>query len=186
MTSVYSIGHSSQPVADLLGRLVENEIDAVVDVRSAPYSRRFPDFDLPALRDKLAAAGLRYIHMPELGGRPGDRSFYDADGRVLYSRLAASEAFRAGLERLIKGAEARKVAVLCSEEDPLRCHRWRLIGITLEESGVPMLHIRADGRLETHHDVLLRDEAEHPEAYQLELLGADETDRWRSTRPVRR
>ena len=186
MTSVYSIGHSSQPVAGLLGRLAEHEINAVVDVRSVPYSRRFPDFDLPTLRERVAATGLRYIHMPELGGRPGGRSFYDADGRVLYSRLAASDAFRAGLERLIKGAATRRVAVLCSEEDPLRCHRWRLIGIMLEKSGVPMLHIRADGRLETHHDVLLRDEAEHPETYQLELLGAEDTDRWRSTRPVRR
>jgi uncharacterized protein (DUF488 family) len=184
MTTVYSIGHSSLPIQALLDRLAEHRIDVVVDVRSKPYSPRFPEFDLPVLRQSLEATGVRYVHLPQLGGRPERSEFYDAEGRVLYGRLAESDDFRSGLDRLVSSAGMHRVAVLCSEEDPLRCHRWRLIGTTLEGVGIEMTHIRRDGRLETHRDVTLRDEAEHPEAYQLPLLAADE-DHWRSTRPVR-
>ena len=182
--ALYSIGHSTHPLTLVLGLLGSNGIEAVVDVRSSPYSRRSPDFDLPNLRDALGMAGVRYVHTPELGGRPQDRSLYDADGHVLYRQLAGSQAFRAGIERLLVEVSEGPVALLCSEEDPLRCHRWRLIGSALDERGVEMIHLRGDGRLETHRDVLLRDEAEHPEMYQLELIESEE-DYWRSTKPVR-
>ena len=182
--ALYSIGHSTHPLPLVLGLLDSNGIDVVADVRSSPYSRRSPDFDLPNLRDALGLAGVRYVHTPELGGRPQDRSNYDADGHVLYRRLAESQGFRAGVERLIAEASKYRVALLCSEEDPLRCHRWRLIGSALEERGIEVVHLRGDGRPETHRDVLLRDEAEHPEMYQLELLETEE-DHWRSTKPVR-
>ena len=184
MAPLYSFGHSTQPLSHVLSLLEANGIQVVVDVRTSPYSRHAPDFDLPNLRDALGMAGVDYLHTPELGGRPQDRSYYDAEGHVLYRQLAGSQAFRAGIERLIAGSGRRQVAVLCAEEDPLRCHRWRLIGTALEERGIEMVHLRGDGRIESHRDVLLRDEAEHPEMYQLELLESA-ADHWRSTKPVR-
>ncbi|MGI8999102.1 MAG: DUF488 domain-containing protein [Candidatus Limnocylindria bacterium] len=184
MPKLYSIGHSSHALDHLLLLLREHQIEVVVDVRSTPYSHYSPQFAGPALERALRSIRIRYLHMPQLGGRPLDRTFYDEAGHVLYQRVAASETFTQGLNRLLEGAAKYEMAVLCSEEDPIACHRWRLIGRAVEEHGSPMLHIRGDGRTETHRGVLLRDEAEHPEAYQLRLLEAGE-DQWRSTKPVR-
>lgn len=184
MVEVLSIGHSSHAISRLRELLHAHGVETVVDVRSTPYSQRFPDFALPALRQAVREEGMKYLHMPELGGRPADQRFYDDSGHVLYRRVAESEGFSRGLKRLLKGAEQYRVAVLCSEEDPVACHRWRLIGRAIHQAGSSMLHIRGDGRLETHEQVLRRDEAKHPEAYQLRLLDSDE-DQWRSTKPVR-
>ena len=165
--------------------LSDNDIEVVVDVRSSPYPRYHTQFDLPVLRESLAVNRIKYVHIPQLGGRPKARTFYDEDGHVLYARLAESPDFRDGLRRLLTGAEGYRVAVLCSEEDPVSCHRWRLIGRAVEEVGQAMEHLRGDGRIESHRDVLIRDEALHPERYQMQLIESAD-DQWRSTKPVDR
>ncbi len=66
-------------------------------------------------------------------------------GHVLYGRLAASPAFQEGIDRVLARAQTQRIALLCSEEDPSRCHRHLLIGRVLRERGVAVSHIRGDG-----------------------------------------
>jgi uncharacterized protein (DUF488 family) len=109
-----------------------------------------PHFDGEPLAIALTAAGIAYRYLgKELGGRPSRKEFYDERGRVVYERVAGSAAFRRGIERLRWLVERSCVAVLCSEEDPTRCHRRRLLGPAVAAQRLVLGHIRADGGVET-------------------------------------
>jgi uncharacterized protein (DUF488 family) len=166
----------------LIGVLSQHDIDVVADVRSAPRSRYVPHFDAKRLRASLAEAGIDYVFLgKELGGRPAGDEFYDDDDHVLYDRLATSELFEAGLERIIAGAREFRVAMLCSEEDPRRCHRHLLIGRVLRHRGVLVAHIRGDGTLQSEDELAALEDAEHAQA----ALFA-EGQPWRSPRSAPR
>ncbi len=170
---VYSIGHSNHPIARFLGLLQAQAIEVLVDVRSAPYSRHAPQFSREALEPAVSAAGMRYLYLGrELGGRPQGEQYYDGEN-VVYERVAATDAFRAGLDRLRRGAARYRVAVMCSEEDPTTCHRYRLIRPELQKQGVEMRHIRGDGTVDSD-DAL--------DGGQLSLFGATEEPAWKSIR----
>ncbi|HLZ70046.1 MAG TPA: DUF488 domain-containing protein [Dehalococcoidia bacterium] len=183
--ALYTVGHSNQPVEALIALLRRHQIAALVDVRSMPRSRYASQFERDALRATLAAAGLRYAFMGvELGGRPRDEQFYDADGRVLYGRLAASEPFLHGIAQIEQARAKRRTALLCSEEDPRGCHRHLLIARVLASRGGAVLHIRGDGRLETEAELIT---AAGGAAGQLALFSAlPEGDAWTSVRSVLR
>ena len=89
----------------------------------------------------------------ELGGRPKEDEFYDSEGRVLYGKLAQSQRFRDGLERLEATLLESRVAIMCSEENPAACHRRLLVGQALKERGVEALHLRADGSAQADDDL---------------------------------
>src|SRR5579871_3977660 len=87
MGTVYSIGHSSHAAELFSELLARHAIQVLVDVRSAPYSRYAPQFDREILQQSLQKANVKYLFLGrELGGRPGNLDYYDADGHVLYSR----------------------------------------------------------------------------------------------------
>jgi uncharacterized protein (DUF488 family) len=154
---LFTIGHSNQALDDFLDLLQQHRIEAVADVRTVPRSRYVPHFSAGPLREALAGRGISYIPMGrELGGRPEGDEFYDAEGHVLYGRLAATPAFRGGLDQVLAGAQTSRIAVLCSEEDPGRCHRHLLIGRVLRARGVPVSHIRRDGSVETEAELAIR------------------------------
>lgn len=155
---VFTIGHSNQTLDDFLGLLQQHGIEAVADVRTVPWSRYVPHFNAKALGKALAQRAIEYVPFGrELGGRPEGEQFYDDQGHVLYGRLAASPAFREGLDRALARAQTSRVALLCSEENPSRCHRHLLIGRVLRERGVAVSHIRGDGRLETEAALAARE-----------------------------
>ena len=145
-----SVGHSNHDLDFFLALLRRGGVDAVADVRSRPFSRRLPHFNGPALAAFLKAHGLAYVFLGDLlGGRPDDPEVYDAEGRVDYERVRGTDTFRRGLERLILGTERFVVAMLCSEEDPLDCHRGLMIAPALEEEGICPGHLRRDGAIES-------------------------------------
>jgi uncharacterized protein (DUF488 family) len=155
---VFSIGHSNLPIEQFVGLLDANGIKTLVDVRSKPYSSYARQFDMAPLRSAVTSAGLRYVFLGgELGGHPDNSEFYDADGHVLYERLAESPSFRQGLEKLGEEAKDRRIAIMCSEEDPASCHRRLLIGRVLAALGVSLEHIRADGRVQTEADLVIEE-----------------------------
>ena len=155
---LFSIGHSNLALDDFLGLLQQHAIQAVADVRTVPRSRYVPHFNAGRLRDALARCDVSYLPFGrELGGRPEGTGFYDAQGHVRYDRLAASPAFQEGIGRVLARAQTQRVALLCSEEDPARCHRHLLIGRVLGNRGVAVSHIRRDGRIETESDLAARD-----------------------------
>jgi uncharacterized protein (DUF488 family) len=147
---VLTIGHSNHAAERFLSLLVSHAVDVVADVRSHPRSRHSPQFNRAALERALDAAGIGYVFLGrELGGRPPEAEYYDAAGHVLYDHLAASARFRSGIDRLLEGIDGHRVAILCAEEDPAKCHRQLLIGRALAGRGVEVTHIRGDGRLQT-------------------------------------
>ena len=178
---IYTIGHSNQPIERFLSLLRGAGIDAVADVRSTPYSRFNPQFNRETLRKALADAHIHYVFLgEELGARSKDPSCWE-NGRVSYAKLAASQSFRRGLERLLAGMREHRIALMCAEREPLDCHRTILVARELERAGVPVAHILYDGTLEEHRrtmerlvarldlprDDLFRDETElFEEAYE--------------------
>src|SRR5437867_6186800 len=97
-TSILTIGHSNHSIEKLLDLLQANGVEALVDTRSQPYSKYTPHFNREALQAAVTGAGMKYVYLGrELGGRPEGADFYDAEGRVLYRKVAASELFRDGV-----------------------------------------------------------------------------------------
>lgn len=173
-----TIGHSNHPIEILLGLLKHHQVEIVVDTRSQPYSKYSPQFDREALKSALAAQDIRYLHMgKELGGRPAGARFYDHEGHVLYDRVAGSPLFQEGLARLEKGLVEFRMALLCSEENPIGCHRRLLIGRVLGEHGVVIEHIRGDGRLQSEAE-LIREES--GDDGQLSLFEHAAIPQWKS------
>jgi uncharacterized protein (DUF488 family) len=153
---IYTIGHSNHPVERFIGLLRQHDIGALADVRSIPFSRFNPQFNRERLATALRAAGIHYVFLgQELGARPKEREYYDGD-RVSYAKLAQSEAFRRGLERVLAGMREHRIALMCAEREPTQCHRTLLISPELERAGVPVTHILPDGSVQTHACVMRR------------------------------
>lgn len=113
-------------------------------------SRFSPHFNKNALAASLAAQGIDYVFLGKaLGGRPERQEMY-TQGRADYEKMAASPEFRVGLARLMEAAEPNRIAVMCSEADPLDCHRCLLVGRALAAGGIDVGHILASGAAVTH------------------------------------
>jgi uncharacterized protein (DUF488 family) len=152
-----TLGYGKRTIDEVIALLREHEVEYLVDVRSAPWSKYQPDFSHDALKTHLRAAGITYLYMgEELGGRPKDRSYYDED-TVNYGRLKESPAFREGIGRLRKAWDGGyRVALLCSEARPENCHRTKLIAKTLVEEGMDVVHLDEDGIVLSHDEVMER------------------------------
>ena len=147
---VFTVGHSTHAMNDFVGLVRRHDITAIADVRSVPFSRFNPQFNRDPLSRSLRVHGIEYVFLGrELGARPDDRSCYE-NGRVQYDRLARTQLFRAGLERVLAGAEKHRIALMCSEKEPLECHRTLLVARALDEHGVDIQHILDGGSLEPH------------------------------------
>jgi uncharacterized protein (DUF488 family) len=145
--TVYTVGHSTHSYEHFLSLLRASEITAVADVRTTPFSRHFPQFNEATLRSELKLDGISYVFLgKELGGRPSGRSFY-CDGVADYEKMAKTELFASGINRIIEGAKKFRVALMCSEHDPLDCHRCLLVGRALSGAGVKLIHILGDNSL---------------------------------------
>jgi uncharacterized protein (DUF488 family) len=145
-----TIGHSAHPFDHFVGLLTRHAVDVVADVRSVPYSRRHPQFNRNSLELGLRAAGIRYVFLgKELGARSDNPACY-VDGKVKYSRLAREPRFLSGLERVRRGIDGFRVALMCAERDPLMCHRTILVCRELKAPDLEIEHILADGTLEDH------------------------------------
>lgn len=178
--TLYTVGHSNQTIDELLALLAQHGIEALVDVRSAPYSRYVPHFNKRELQQAVQAAGLHYVYLGrELGGRPEELELYDTDGRARYDLIAETDAFTSGLERLRTGVTQYRVALMCSEEDPTDCHRRLLVGRVMRRDGYRLLHIRGNG-------AIMDDAQLDPSVLQPGLFGLDasEPETWKSTRSV--
>jgi len=148
-------------IADVLDLLRHYGIEMIVDVRTAPYSRFAPQFNKLDLQDALRRNSIVYQFEGErLGGRPSDPTCYrsgvvpDHAQReeflklVDYGAVKQKDWFQTGLTEVMAASRDHRVALLCSEENPLECHRHRLIASALQERNVDVLHIRKDGTVQ--------------------------------------
>ena len=140
---IKTIGHSNHPIERFVDLLKAGGVEAVVDVRSMPYSRRFPQFGRERLAQSLSAADILYRYEgAALGGKPKDGAGYDA--------LAKRADFKDALDRLIASSADTTLCLMCAEKEPLDCHRTVLVSRRLAERGVPIEHLLADGKRKPH------------------------------------
>jgi uncharacterized protein (DUF488 family) len=153
---VFTIGHSTHSIEKFLNLLASHQVNAVADVRSSPFSRINPQFNHEKLQQTLHDVGIHYVFLgKELGARSDDPACYVND-KVQYQRLARTDLFRSGLERVVEGANSYRVALMCAEKDPLQCHRAILVARELINRELEVMHVLADGSLETHADSIVR------------------------------
>jgi uncharacterized protein (DUF488 family) len=151
-TTVYTVGHSNICVDRFVHLLRVPQIQLLVDVRSQPYSRYAPQFNRESLTRSLEQSGIVYLYLGGgLGGRPREARFYGPEGTLDVEQLAAAPFYREGLERLKQEAIGRRLAIMCSEADYRRCHRFTLIARSLVHEGVEVLHILHSGALVLTH-----------------------------------
>lgn len=149
---VFTIGHGTRPADELVACLAEVGAGTLVDVRRYPGSRRNPQFNRDALAASLEAAGIAYVHAPELGGRrtgePGEERF--ACIREPAFRSYAARMGRSEWQRALAAALAEPApCLMCAETPWERCHR-RLIAELLAARGHEVVHVLAPGRREPH------------------------------------
>ena len=145
MTTVWSVGHSTQPLDDFVRLLGAHGIERVADVRAVPKSRRHPHFHTDALMESLPNRGIAYSHLPRLGGwrrataESPNGAWRNASFRG-YADYAMTDEFADGLEELRALASESRTAMMCSEAVWWRCHR-RLVADRLVVAGDQVLHI---------------------------------------------
>jgi uncharacterized protein (DUF488 family) len=150
---IFTIGHSNLDIDQFIELLKKHEITALGDVRSHPYSRYLPHFCKDQLQRFLANANISYVFLgKELGARPENINCY-VNGKALYEKIADTDLFKQGIERIIKGSEKYKIALMCAEKDPITCHRAILICQQLRKFDVEINHILSDGSLESHQQL---------------------------------
>ena len=154
-STIYTIGHSTHPLGELIAMLRENGVDLLVDVRTVPRSRFNPQFNEDALAAPLEAAGIGYVQLKALGGLrhspkgapPSPNTLWHNASFRAYADYAMTAGFRSGLAELLGLAERRRPAIMCAEAVWWRCHR-RIITDYLLAQGVEVTHIMAPGKCE--------------------------------------
>lgn len=154
---IFTIGYGDRSIDEFIAVLKAHQLDYLIDVRSAPYSRFKPEFSKEALEKALQQQGIRYVFMGDtLGGRPTDPAFL-TDGNVDYEKVETGESYQVGIKRLQTAFERQvRVVLMCSEGKPEHCHRSKLIAATLQHLSIPVIHIDESGTAQSHEAVTLR------------------------------
>lgn len=140
---IYTIGHSTRQIHELIALLKENGVTRLADIRRYPGSRRYPHFSREPLSKSLDESGIAYIHCEDLGGRR--KPLADSPNTAIrneqfrgYADYMATEAFRRAVDRLLDSEQT--TATMCAEAVPWRCHR-NLLSDELVRRGVEVVHI---------------------------------------------
>ena len=154
MTTIYTIGHSTRPIEELIDLLGAQQVTQLVDIRRIPRSRHNPQYAQDALRDSLAAAGIAYAYSKALGGLRSSRA--DSPNTAWrnksfrnYADYMQTREFQAGVDELVELARSRRTAVMCAEAVPWRCHR-SLVADALLVRGLAVRDIISDGTPAEH------------------------------------
>lgn len=152
--TVWTIGHSTRSGPEFNQILNAHKISSLVDVRTFPGSRRYPQFNKEELSQALAAVGIDYLHLPALGGRRRPRpestntAWKNPSFRAYADHMESPE-FKQGIEELLEVSAAKRTAIMCAEALWWRCHR-SLISDYLKSIGVEVIHIADEKRTEVH------------------------------------
>lgn len=143
--TIFTIGHSTRSAEDFIALLRRAGVERVYDIRTFPGSRRYPHFNAETLADELRLHGIGYEHHPELGGRRrpsrnAPPSAWRNEGFRGYAEYMQTDAFRAGIDSLIRSSANTPTAIMCSEAVPWRCHRT-MVSDALVARGVDVQHI---------------------------------------------
>jgi uncharacterized protein (DUF488 family) len=155
MHSLHTVGHSNHTFKYFLNLLLINNIHCIVDVRSTPYSQFVPQFDTDKIKQELHANGIHYIYLgKELGARREDKRLY-TNGYLDFAKIrTCDKCFQSGIKRVIEGVnKGFSISIMCTEKDPIDCHRSILISKAFIDIGYNISHIKENGKIETHKDL---------------------------------
>jgi len=152
---LYTVGHSNQTYEEFLQLLVPHGIDCIIDVRSMPYSKYTPQFNSEVLKRQLNQNGILYAHFGnEFGARRTDclkdvefkkKGVTEIKPQVNFELGISTDNFLLGVKRLEKAlSQGRHVSLMCSEADPLGCHRFSFLSRYFHENGWNVRHIVRD------------------------------------------
>jgi len=152
--TIYTIGHSTHPLNEFVGMLQASHIEQVVDVRSLPGSRKFPQFNKEALEKSLSENGIGYIHLKNLGGRrkakkDSKNTTWRNASFMGYADYMETPEFKEGLDALKGLAVKKPTAYMCSEAVWWRCHR-SMISDILKAQGWKVMHIMGLHQVKEH------------------------------------
>ena len=151
---IWTVGHSTRSGEEFTQILKAHKIEVLVDVRTFPSSRRYPQFNRASLASALALQKIRYHHEPRLGGRRTPRpdshntAWRNAQFRG-YADHMETDDFKSGVEELLELSSEKRVAVMCAEAVWWRCHR-SLIADYLRAEGHEVVHILDEKKTEEH------------------------------------
>ncbi len=147
--TIYTIGHSNQSLDEFLEMLQTIGIQVVADVRSVPASKYTPQFNREHLQAELKQNGIVYLPFgEEFGARRTDS--LDANGKVNFEKAVLTPAFLHGTERMMNGLQkGYKIALMCSEANPLECHRFAMVSRWFFQHGINVEHIVHDAENNT-------------------------------------
>lgn len=152
---ILAVGHSARTVEEFIALLAGHKVKQLVDVRTMPRSRHNPQFNGDQLARSLAGAGIRYLHVPELGGlRHARRDSVNTAWRNLsfrgYADYMQTPGFEKALGKLMRLTQKRPSAIMCAEAVPWRCHR-SLIADALVARGIEVQEIASQTSVRPHH-----------------------------------
>jgi uncharacterized protein (DUF488 family) len=137
-----TIGYGKKDINLFIQTLLKYRVNCVVDVRSSPYSNYSPNYKKEALKNILESNNISYEWKGDcLGGRPDDLSAYDENGIVDYEKLVKTKLFMSGIKYLENLCLEKNIAIMCSEEDALKCHRFLAISRELAKKKYRIVHI---------------------------------------------
>lgn len=154
---IFTIGYGERTIDEFVAVLKKYEVEYLIDVRSAPYSRFKPEFSKEALDKTLQQNGIRYVFMGDsLGGRPTDPDCF-INGKVDYETIKGKPFYQTGITRLQTAFNRElRVVLMCSEGKPEQCHRSKLIAATLQGLSIPVLHIDENDETQDQEAVIMR------------------------------
>lgn len=152
---IYTIGHSIHEIDYFYDLLKAHNINCIVDVRSVPASAYSPQFNKENLKVYLRAHHISYMHFgEEFGARRTDYECLDNNGQVDFNKVSQTSKFLTGVERLENGlAKGFNISLMCSEANPIECHRFALISRNLVDNGFIVKHILKDNSVVTQEEV---------------------------------
>ncbi len=154
LPEIFTVGHSTRAIGDFISILKVHGVNLLVDVRTVPRSRYNPQFNKDTLPEPLEEAGVGYLHMPGLGGLrhaladSRNTGWKNASFRG-YADYMQTPEFRKNIDELLDHAEKQRIAIMCAESVPWRCHR-SLIADALTARGCPVRHIMGLNSIKPH------------------------------------
>lgn len=155
MGELFTIGHSKYSMNYFIGLLNKYRIDYLLDVRSIPYSKYAEQYNKENISKELNSVNIQYSFMGKcFGARPQNIELYSDEGYLDFERVRESQDFNKGIENVILGLNrGHRIALMCTEKEPIDCHRAILVARTFEMRMIYAKHILSNGKILTQQQL---------------------------------
>ncbi len=155
MGQLFTIGHSQHNINYFISLLNQYHIDFLLDVRSTPYSKYAEQYNKENINMDLNSVHIRYIFMGKyFGARPQDKNLYHSEGYLDFEKVRESKNFNKGIENVMIGLnQGHNIALMCTEKEPIDCHRAILVARAFEMHRIYAKHILSDGEILTQQQL---------------------------------